>query len=577
MSEQSIEEYLKFEKYIGNWKIKEKLGEGSFGAVFKIERTDILGNLSSSALKILTVPKDKSDIDALVDSGISEDSIPGYLNSILKDMSSEFSIMEKLKGNSNIVSFEDYDVIQHDDGIGWDIIIRMELLTPLVSYLKTNVMSEKEVIKLGIDICSALEMCSKMDIIHRDIKPANIFISDMGNYKLGDFGIARSVEKTKGDASTKIGTLNYMAPEISRGLPYNKNVDYYSLGLVLHRLLNDNREPFTPPAPSVITYEIKEKARRRRISGEPLPNPFHASQGLSDVIRKAAAFNPEERYQSATDMKRDLQIVLGGGQIKNEISAPEILKLEGIKMSNDGEETLPIIGGANAVADEKTTPLVNKVSEEIDDDKTLSVWGDEEEEEGKTVSDILTVGGFKKYLEEATSIIDNNEAFKQGLELESKSKFMDAYRCFKQASEEGHAEATYKLGLYFGQNYMGGMRRTPHILFVKQFECFSKAVEMGYIPALLAVGLCYEKGEGVDKDIEKAKEYYMKADMAGMKVAGRRYDRLVKKAGYNNNNKKKAPVLDYCPLCTAPLPYGRELKFCNKCGGDLTSYIFSAR
>lgn len=560
MSEQSIKEYLKFEKYIGNWKIKEKLGEGSFGVVFKIERTDILGNLSSSALKILTVPKDKSDIDALVDSGISEDSIPGYLNSILKDMSSEFSIMEKLKGNSNIVSFEDYDVIQHEDGVGWDIIIRMELLTPLVSYLKTNVMSEKEVIKLGIDICSALEMCSKMDIIHRDIKPANIFISDMGNYKLGDFGIARSVEKTKGDASTKIGTLNYMAPEISRGLPYNKNVDYYSLGLVLHRLLNDNREPFMPPAPSVITYEIKEKARRRRISGEPLPNPFHASQGLSDVIRKAAAFNPEERYQSATDMKRDLQMVI------------------------DSVDILPISDGSD-----EGTDIIEIEPFEIEGCVALPysekgegqalVWDDEEDEGedegGKTVSDILTVGNFKKYLKEVTTKIENNDSFNQGLLFESKSQFMDAYRCFKQASEEGHAEATYKLGLYFGQNYMGGMKRTPRILFVKQFECFSKAVEMGYIPALLAVGLCYEKGEGVDKDIEKAKEYYMKADMAGMKVAGRRYDRLVKKAGYNN--KKKAPVLDYCPLCTAPLPYGRELKFCNKCGGDLTSYIFSAR
>ncbi|MCI7098825.1 MAG: hypothetical protein MR966_07980 [Lachnospiraceae bacterium] len=63
--------------------------------------------------------------------------------------------MERLKGNTNIVSYEDHKIIPHDDGIGWDILIRMELLTPLSQYLRKYGCNEKMVVRLGIDICNA--------------------------------------------------------------------------------------------------------------------------------------------------------------------------------------------------------------------------------------------------------------------------------------------------------------------------------------------------------------------------------------------------------------------------------------
>lgn len=99
--------------------------------------------------------------------------------------------MSKLRGNSNIVSYEDHNVIEKQDGeFGWDIFIRMELLTPIVQYFTDNAPTQQDIIKLGIDICKALEVCGKYNIIHRDIKPSNIFVSDVGEFKLGDFGVA---------------------------------------------------------------------------------------------------------------------------------------------------------------------------------------------------------------------------------------------------------------------------------------------------------------------------------------------------------------------------------------------------
>ena len=116
-----------------------------------------------------------------------------YFHGIVEELMHEFSIMFKLKGTANIVSCEDLRVLEHPDGIGWDILIRMELLHPLLPYVYEHPMARRDIIRLGIDICKALELCQRYNVIHRDIKPENIFISDNGDYKLGDFGIARTM------------------------------------------------------------------------------------------------------------------------------------------------------------------------------------------------------------------------------------------------------------------------------------------------------------------------------------------------------------------------------------------------
>ena len=90
------------------------------------------------------------------------------------------ALMQKLSGSGNIVSQADHAIIEHKDSIGWDIIIRMELLTPLPEYLREAALSRDEIIKIGIDLCKALEICQRYNIIHRDIKPSNIFVSESG-------------------------------------------------------------------------------------------------------------------------------------------------------------------------------------------------------------------------------------------------------------------------------------------------------------------------------------------------------------------------------------------------------------
>ena len=304
-----INYYKQYEPIFGVWHITRLIGEGSFGKVFEIEREDF-GQVYKAALKAITIPASQSEVRSVRSEGMDEESVRATFHSKVQELVKEFALMSKLKGNSNVVSYENHQVIEHKDNIGWDILIQMELLTPLDEYIqKKKALPRQEIIKLGIDLCKALELCQKHNIIHRDIKPENTFISENGDFKLGDFGVARTIEKTTGGLS-KQGSYPYMAPEIYNGKPYGSTVDIYSLGLILYRLLNGNRLPFLPPAPAPIKYADRENAWAKRFNGAPLPMPSHADGRLGEIVLKACAFEPKDRYSSPGQMRQELEAIL---------------------------------------------------------------------------------------------------------------------------------------------------------------------------------------------------------------------------------------------------------------------------
>ena len=189
------------------WEIEDKpLGRGSYGVVYKAVRRDH-DMENYAAIKVISIPQSESEVDSIRSEGLSLRDTKTYLEGVVTDFVSEIRLMESFKGVQNIVSVEDYKVVEKEDGIGWDIYIRMELLTPFNKYSADKTLSEQDVIKLGVDICTALELCAKRNVIHRDIKPENIFINEFGDFKLGDFGIARKLENATSGMSQK-GTYN---------------------------------------------------------------------------------------------------------------------------------------------------------------------------------------------------------------------------------------------------------------------------------------------------------------------------------------------------------------------------------
>lgn len=286
------------------WKIVKLIGRGSFGVVYEAVRTDHSVE-SYAAIKVISIPQNESEVVSLRSEGLSNDAARTYLQGVVNDFINEIQLMESFKGVQNIVSVEDYKVVEKTVEMGWDIYIRMELLTPFPTYCSDKILSEKEVIKLGVDICTALELCSKRNVIHRDIKPQNIFINQFDDFKLGDFGIARKLENFTGGLSQK-GSPNYMAPEVARSTKYDATVDLYSLGIVLYQLMNKNRLPFLETEFQQLNPEQRTEALKRRINGELLPPPCDASLGMTQVILRACSPNPTNRFSSASEMKKAL-------------------------------------------------------------------------------------------------------------------------------------------------------------------------------------------------------------------------------------------------------------------------------
>ena len=302
------EYYKRYEPVFGVWNIRRLIGTGSYGKVFEIQRTDSLdGSVYTGALKIISIPGSDEQAADTLNSGMDAASASAYYLSCVKNLSNEIRMMAALKGHTNIVSYEDHQIYRQPNNIGWDILIRMELLTPISQYFsQIHTVPRQETIQLGIYICRALELCAKYNIIHRDIKPANIFLSAAGDYKLGDFGVARVADTASG-ASTRIGTVNYMAPEVFHGRNYTRSVDIYSLGLVLYQLLNNNRLPLLPPMPQPITPAAREQAQVQRLNGAVLPPPAYADPELARIILKACAPNPADRYADPAQMRRELE------------------------------------------------------------------------------------------------------------------------------------------------------------------------------------------------------------------------------------------------------------------------------
>lgn len=305
------------------WKIVEKIGEGSFGKVYKARRTE-QGKTFYSAIKVITIPSNAGELSSVRSENPDEQSVKEYFYSLVEECIQEVNTMEYFRGNSHVVSVEDYKVMEYLDDIGWDIYIRMEYLTSFLDYCAGRALTEEDVIHLGIDLCKALEYCQCQNIIHRDIKPENIFVSRFGEFKLGDFGIARELDRTMSGLSKK-GTFSYMAPEMYRGETYDARVDIYSLGIVLYKLRNHNRLPFISLKKQLITYRDKEEALNRRMAGEKLPVPAEAGEAFAEVILKACAYDRHDRYESAEEFRMALEQILYPGQPEmQEIRKPAI-------------------------------------------------------------------------------------------------------------------------------------------------------------------------------------------------------------------------------------------------------------
>ena len=268
-------------KTILHYNIIEKLGEGGMGIVYKAEDTKLDRTVAIKFLPRQVAAhqeeKERFVIEAKAAAALNHPNI-ATIHAIEETDDEMFIVMEYIDGQElkNIVG------AYHD--------------TPIPN---------KDVINYAIQIAEGLQAAHEKGIVHRDIKSANIMITDKGQVKIMDFGLAKvgqGIQLTR-EKST-LGTVAYMSPEQARGDEVDHRTDIWSFGVVLYEMLSGGL-PFKGDYEQAVIYSILNEEPK---TSDNLPT------GFNSIIRKALAKKPEERYQSATEIIADLT------DLKNEAS-----------------------------------------------------------------------------------------------------------------------------------------------------------------------------------------------------------------------------------------------------------------
>ncbi|HEX9697743.1 MAG TPA: Stk1 family PASTA domain-containing Ser/Thr kinase [Actinomycetota bacterium] len=193
--------------------------------------------------------------------------------------------------------------------------------------------------ELAADVCGALQFAHAHGIIHRDVKPANIMINARGEVKVADFGIARAASgETVTQTATVLGTAQYFSPEQAQAGSVDARSDLYSLGIVLYEMMT-RQVPFTGASPVAIAY--------KHVKEDPIPPSrlnADVTPEIEAIVMKALSKNPDNRYQSAQEMRQDLERAIRG----QAVSAPRVMAGETSVMTapGSGDETVILRGPA---------------------------------------------------------------------------------------------------------------------------------------------------------------------------------------------------------------------------------------
>lgn len=300
--------------FADRYQIIEELGEGGMGQVYKV----------------LDQETDEKIAIKLINPDISTD------KKIIERFRNELTTARKI-AHRNVCRM--YDLNKEGD----DYYITMELVSggDLKKFIRrARRLDTETAISIAKQICEGLEEAHGLGIVHRDLKSNNIMIDDDGNVKIMDFGIARS-KKSKGitGSGVIIGTPEYMSPEQVEAKEVDSRSDIYSLGIILYEMLT-GRLPFEADTP--IALGIKHKSE---IPMNPEEYNPQIPDDLSGVILKCLEKDKELRYQSAAEIRTDLERIEQGLPTTEKIAAKtkhKTVKIGEIKLTN-----LILYGGAS--------------------------------------------------------------------------------------------------------------------------------------------------------------------------------------------------------------------------------------
>ena len=253
-------------------------------------------------LKHICIPESQKQVDALMFTGAAAtvEDAQNYYKQVAADYQAELETLEKLSASPNIGCYRSYQIEPKEDGVGFEIYLLAEYRQTLSEVLAETPMTQSGAVNLGVDLCSALCSLREAGLIHRNVKPSNVYLSSSGHYLLGDLGIAK-IDELKYCSMPETMLSSFSAPELFSLLgTIEPTTDIYSVGMILYRIYNGNHGPFEDEKTSA------RAADKLRVTGEQLPAPMYADYEMADIVLKACAFKPEDRYQTPQELQEAL-------------------------------------------------------------------------------------------------------------------------------------------------------------------------------------------------------------------------------------------------------------------------------
>lgn len=295
-------------------------------------------------VKVISIPASSRQLDALLLTGAYPDAkaAGAYFKSIVNDIENEAQVLRHLSKLEGFLSYEGHQVVPGEDEIGFDVYLLGSYKRSLAKYFRQKPMTHLGAVNLGIDLCAAMTACRQVGCLYIDLKPENIFITDDGRYCVGDLGFVPMSSLKYASIPDKYRS-SYTAPEMADPFAtLNPSVDLYAIGLILYQAYNNNTLPFEGNAPD-----------------EVLPPPEYADYEMAEIILKACAPNPADRWSDPNEMGQALVAYMQrNGANDTPIVPPSVFPVEEIEAAQGTFES------EAPAADEETEDTEELVSDE---------------------------------------------------------------------------------------------------------------------------------------------------------------------------------------------------------------------
>lgn len=239
-------------------------------------------------VKIISLPATQSKLDALLLAGAFTDrqSALDYFKELADGVLEEAALLQKLSKNEGFVSFDSWQIEDMEDGeTGFDIYLLGQYRPTLDNVFRTNEMTHLQAINLGLDLCTALSLSRRDGYLYCNLRPSNIYVCNDREFRIGDLGFLSLDSLSYASLPDKYHS-DYTPPEISDAYSsLNSTMDTYAVGLILYQAYNEGRLP---------------------VVGMSMDAPRHADPVLAQIILRACAADPAQRWQDPAQMGQAL-------------------------------------------------------------------------------------------------------------------------------------------------------------------------------------------------------------------------------------------------------------------------------